>query len=144
MKRILNPILNLWFKIPEKIRFLLVGGWNTLFALSLFSFLTLMIKNYKLALIVSHFISVFHTFVNLRFFVFRANLKEGKNFWKEYGKVNMVYSIYFILNFLLLWFFVDFLRLNPIPSQIIITCLLLVFSYFSNKHFTFKNGKKKS
>ena len=140
----INPILNLWFKFPEKIRFLLVGGWNTVFAVTLFSLILELFQNYKIALVISHIISVFHTFINLRFFVFRANLKHDKNFWKEYFKVNIVYLFYFIFNFAFLWFFVEFLNIKPIISQIIITCLLLVFSYFSNKHFTFKDGKKKS
>ena len=139
----INPILNLWFKFPEKIRFLLVGGWNTVFAVTLFSLILELFQNYKIALVISHIISVFHTFINLRFFVFRANLKHDKNFWKEYFKVNIVYLFYFIFNFAFLWFFVEFLNIKPIISQIIITCILLIFSYLCNKHFTFKNGKRK-
>ena len=139
----INPILNLWFKFPEKIRFLLVGGWNTVFAIALFSLILEFLQNYKIALVISHIISVFHTFINLRFFVFRANLKHDKNFWKEYFKVNIVYLFYFIFNFAFLWFFVEFLNIKPIISQIIITCILLIFSYLCNKHFTFKNGKGK-
>jgi putative flippase GtrA len=31
---------NIWFKFPEKLRFLLVGGFNTVFAWSVFAALT--------------------------------------------------------------------------------------------------------
>jgi putative flippase GtrA len=129
-------MMHIWFKIPEKLRFLLVGGWNTLFSILLFSGLFLILKNYKFSIIISHFISVFQSFIAFRYFVFHSS-KNG-NFWHQYLKVNIIYLIYFALNFALLYVFVELLKIYPIASQIFITCILIIFSYLGNKHFTFK------
>ena len=141
--RVVPAILNLWFKIPEKLRFVLVGGWNTLFALALFALIFQFSDNYKLSLIVAHFTSVLQSFLTFRFFVFRANLNKDANFLLEYLKMNLVYLIYFGLNYFLLVLFVEIFKIYPIIAQVIITCILMVYAYIANKYFTFKNGKRK-
>jgi putative flippase GtrA len=131
--------LNKWFKIPEKIRFLIVGGWNTVFSLLVFVVILKLIGNYKLTLLVSHVIGVFNSFITFKFLVFRTR----GNFLKEYIKVNIVYVIYFILNFIMLTFAVEVLKLGEITSQVGICIILTVFSYMMNKYFTFNNGDRK-
>ena len=130
-------ILKVWFKLPEKLRFLLVGGWNTLFSIIAFAIILRVIENYKITLVLTHLISVFHSFVNLRFFVFRSR----GHFIYEYLRVNLVYLIYLILNFCMLFTSVEIFKFHALTSQIIITCILVIISYSANKHFTFKNGR---
>lgn len=130
-------ILKIWFKLPEKLRFLLVGGWNTLFSIILFGVVLHLIGDYKITLLLNHIISVFHSFVNLRFFVFRS---KG-HFLHEYIRVNIVYFVYFVLNFCMLFACVEIFKFHALISQIIITCILVIVSYLANKHFTFKNGR---
>ena len=132
-------ILKYWFKVPEKLRFLLVGGWNTLFSLLLFSFVLILIDNYKITLIISHLCSVLNSFLTFKFFVFRSS----GMFLFEYIKINLVYLLHFALNFIMLYVSVEMLKMNVIISQIIITCILTIINYFLNKNFTFKNGKTK-
>ena len=141
--RVVPAILNLWFKIPEKLRFLLVGGWNTLFSLVLFALIFATSENYKLSLVIAHFTSVLQSFLTFRFFVFRANLNKDANILMEYLKINLVYLIYFGLNYALLVLFVETFKINPIIAQVLITCILVVYAYIANKYFTFKNGKRK-
>lgn len=125
-----------WFKFPEALRFLLVGGWNTLISILLFGMVLKLMQDYKISLFISHIISVFHSFVNLRIFVFQS---KG-HFWKEYFKVNCVYTVYFLLNFVMLFASVELLKLHAFFSQSVITCILVIISYLANKHFTFKNA----
>ena len=132
-------VLNFWFKFPQKIRFLLVGGWNTFFALCLFALILKLLNNYKITLVISHLISVLQSFLTFKFFVFRSS---GK-FLHEYIKINAVYLLHFFLNFGMLYACVEILKLNTLSSQIIITCILVILNYILNKNFTFKDGKRK-
>ncbi len=128
----------LWFKIPEKLRFLIVGGWNTFFGLMVFSSLFLLIKNYKISLVFSHIVGVFQNLIVFRWLVFGSQNEKKGNFWQELWKINAVYFVYFCINFALLFVLVELLQIYPIASQILITCILVIFSYLANKHFTFK------
>ena len=133
----LQNILNFWFKINDKIRFLLVGGYNTLFSFLLFCLLqTLLggIFHYIVILLFCHLISVFNSFVSLKYFVFRS----PKNFLNEYLKVNIVYAVYFVLNALLLYSLKDLLGINIYIAQLLCIIILTVASYFSHKYFSFK------
>jgi putative flippase GtrA len=126
--------MDLWFKVPEKLRFLLVGGWNTVFSIALFSVIFLKLENYKISIVLSHIISVFQSFITFRWFVFPVK----NNFLLQYFKVNLLYLLYFALNFTLLYIMVEVLKIYPILSQIFITCILIIYSYVGNKYFTFK------
>jgi putative flippase GtrA len=130
-------ILNYWFKINDKIRFLLVGGYNTLFSFSLFCLLQNLLGNifhYIVILLFCHLISVFNSFVSLKYFVFRSS----KKFLNEYLKVNIVYAVYFVLNAMLLYVLKDLLAINIYIAQFICVIILTIASYFSHKYFSFK------
>jgi putative flippase GtrA len=133
----LQNILNFWFKINDKIRFLLVGGYNTLFSFLLFCLLQTLLSgifHYIVILLFCHLISVFNSFVSLKYFVFRS----PKNFLNEYLKVNIVYAVYFVLNALLLYSLKDLLGINIYIAQLLCVIILTVASYFSHKYFSFK------
>jgi putative flippase GtrA len=133
----LQNILNFWFKINDKIRFLLVGGYNTLFSFLLFCLLQTLLSgifHYIVILLFCHLISVFNSFVSLKYFVFRS----PKNFLNEYLKVNIVYAVYFVLNALLLYSLKDLFGINIYIAQLLCIIILTVASYFSHKYFSFK------
>lgn len=131
--------LDFWFKFPQKLRFLLVGGWNTLFSLLLFTLIFEVIQNYKTTLVISHLASVLQSFLTFKVFVFRS---QG-NFLKEYIKINLVYLIYFVINFALLFVAIQILNIYAVTAQLFITCLMVILSYLMNKYFTFNNVKRK-
>ena len=131
--------LNFWFKIPQKLRFLMVGGWNTLFSFFLFVLIFAKLQNYKLTLVISHLISVLQSFLTFKIFVF----KSKGNFLKEYIKINIVYLIYFIINFILLFVAIQILGIYAVTAQLFITAIMVTLSYLMNKHFTFSNVKRK-
>jgi putative flippase GtrA len=134
---VIKNILNFWFTINDKIRFLLVGGYNTLFSFLLFCLLQTLFKgifHYIVILLFCHLISVFNSFITLKYFVFRS----PKNFLSEYLKVNIVYGVYFVLNALLLYSLKDLLGINIYIAQLICVIILTTASYFSHKYFSFK------
>ncbi len=50
----------------------------------------------------------------------------------------LVFFVNVILNYIGLKFFVDFLGFYPTPSNMIVSSLTIIVSYFSQKHYTFK------
>jgi len=133
----IKKILNFWFKFDEKLRFILVGGYNTVCSYLIFFVLNYFFSkqlHYLAILTFSYLISVSNSFINLRFFVFqsRGNLR------KEYLKVNLVYFGYFILNFISLFILKDLLNFEVLTAQLICVITLSIITYFFHKYFSFK------
>lgn len=132
--------LKLFFRIPEKIRFLLIGGANTVIGFFVFSALYMLFQehiHYLLILILSNFIAVIFAFLMLKFLVFQTK----KNYLKEFVRCYITYLGMLILNMILLYLCSDILIMPVIFSQFLITLLLVVISYLSHKHFSFKTTK---
>ena len=47
-----------------------------------------------------------------------------------------------ILNYICLKIFVDIMGWYPTPSQVLTTVIIILFNYFSQRHFSFKGNKK--
>lgn len=137
MKNLISKLFNFWFKIDRRVRFILVGGYNTVFALSLFYLLENYFGasfHYMAILLATHVIGIFNSFLTLRIFVF-----ESKNsLLKEYLKVNVVYCGYFFANAALLFCLHEILLLDILLSQFLCVLILTIASYFAHKHFSFK------
>jgi len=54
----------------------------------------------------------------------------------------LVAAICFVLNYILLKTFVEVLGWYPTPSQIVTVAIVVLFSYLSQKHFSFRNKKE--
>ncbi len=133
----INKLLELFFIIPEKIRYILVGGFNTLLSFAIFYVLYLLLQNkihYSFILILNFFISVFISFSLLRFFVF----KSKGNFLKEYIRCNISYTILLFLNLILLTIMVDYFKIKIILSQFILTIFIAIIGFVIHKNFSFK------
>ena len=136
--KIIDKIFALWFRLNEKLRYLLVGGYNTVFAFLFFCFLEFLfgqILHYLAILLLCHVVTVLNSFLTFRFFVFRSR----KNIFHEYIKINIVYAGYYFANATLLYFLIDWLKVNILLSQFICISILTVITYFAHKYFSFKN-----
>jgi len=112
---LVNKALSYLFSIHKKLRYLLVGVYNTVLAYGLFVILEIFLRdsiNYLTILCIAHFIATFNSFVTFRVFVFRS---QG-HFWKEFVKVNIVYLLYLVLNVALLFFLKTMLGMNLFVS----------------------------
>ena len=137
----INLLLKIFFKLPEKIRFVLVGGFNTVFGFSFFALLySLLYSNthYLVILIFSNFVAMTVAFFMLKFFVFRTK----HNYLKELLRCFTTYSVIFSLNSALLYLLVDLLNCHVIASQFFITIIIVILSYMGHKHFSFKISNK--
>lgn len=125
-----------WFNISDKIRFLLVGGFNASVSFAIYSLICLFIGNglYQLALIIAWVLSSIVSFSTQKFLVFRGN-----GFWlKEYCKCCTTWFFSYIINAILLETFVKFLDLNVYLAQIIATLFCAIFNYILFKRFAFR------
>lgn len=137
MNLLLNKAGRIWASVPEKLKFLLVGGYNTAFGYGLFCGLQYFLGahlHYLIILILVHIISVFNSFISLRFLVF---LSKG-HFWQEYVRVNIVYLGYLLLNILLLYLLKDLFKINLFVAQLICIVSLVCLTYVAHKKFSFK------
>lgn len=130
-----RKIENLWFTWPQKLRFLLVGGFNTVFSYGLF---VLMVAGlgipYQAAIAVGYVISTNVSIFTMRYYVFRS----CGNLRREYAKAFGVYLATMFLNYVFMYLTVDVWSVNEILAQGIYTVIITVFTYLMHKYFSFR------
>ena len=132
-------IENFWFqKIPEKLRFLLVGGFNTVFAYAVYALLLLVLKlPYLLALIVQYFITVNVSIATMRYYVFQSKGDMIKEFLKAWS----VYIGLFFANSFGLAFLVEICKIDELWAQGIYLTFSTIVTYILHKYFSFKKKR---
>jgi len=124
------------FKRPA--RYLIVGAWNTVFGLALFSILYLVVGQelgYIAVLTVAQVVAVLQAHATQRFFVWRSHAPYPG----ELLRFSAVYAATFLANVLLLALAVDTLGLPVLPSQWTIGGALIVLTYFVQRAWTFRD-----
>jgi putative flippase GtrA len=119
----------------EKVRFVLVGLWNTGFGFLVFGgFLSAFGEGlYWLALVFSHIISSSLAFVLYRRWVFRVTGFAVTDF----VRFHIVYLSSFALNAVLLVLFVTVGGVPPLLAQAICQVLVLLVNFLGHKYFSF-------
>lgn len=133
-------VWNWWFKLPDKIRFLLVGGFNACVQYALYALIIYFWgqQQYQVALILSWIISTISSFTTQKIFVFCTHGKL-KDWLREYIKCLGTWILAYIINAVILELLVNLLELNPYIAQIIAISCTTVTSYIMMKHFAFKH-----
>lgn len=134
--RLYFKVENLWFKkVPEKLRYLLVGGFNTVFAYCVYAFLLVLLKlPYLLALIVQYFITVNVSIATMRYYVFRSKGDIICEFLKAWS----VYIGLFFANTVGLSFLVEVCHIDELWAQGIYLTFSTILTYILHKYFSFK------
>ena len=135
MKKIYFKLEKFWFNIPQKLRFLLVGGFNTVFTYVFFVLLVSVLDiSYKIAIVVCYIISTNVSIFTQRYYVFRSfgNLKQ------EYIKAWKVYITTMLLNYMFMYIAVDILKANELISQALFSTIIVIITYIMHKYYTFK------
>lgn len=123
----------------EKLLYLIVGGWNTLFGYGIFvclHYLFLTLFNYIVILVISYIVSITNAYIGYKLFVF----KTRGNILQEYFKFYIVYGGAFVFNLIALPFFVEILLWDIYLAQAIITLATIIGSYTMHKKFSFKGS----
>ncbi len=140
--KLLGAVWNWWFRLPDKLRFLLVGGFNATVSYILYVLMILWwgAQYYQMALMWSWIISSFSSFTTQKIFVFCTRGKWSK--WiKEYIKCLGVWVTSYIINAVILELLVNGIKMNPYIGQIIATACTTITGYILMKYFAFNNKK---
>ncbi len=121
----------------QEIRFLLVGGLNTIVGYGLYVILVFFNINYLIANTISTIIGVLHSYLWNRFFTFKSKEKA----FKEILKFISVYIISYLLGMGTLFVFKEVLNLSPYIAGFINLFITTLISWFGHKYFSFKNSK---
>lgn len=126
----------MWFKLPDKFRFLLVGGYNSAFSYIIFALALHIIgqEHYQICVALQWIISSVFSFINQKIFVFCT---KG-NWFQEYFKCCATWVISYICNAILLELLVRVFIKNVYISQLISILFAAVVTYVLFKHFAFK------
>jgi len=130
-------VFRFWMKFPEKIRYLLVGGYNTVISLGLYELFLWLWNRHQLALFLSFFVSSINSYWTQKIYVFNTRGKVAK----EYFRCLFSWGVSYGLNVILLEVFVR-LGMNPRVAQIPALALVTINSYLMLKYIAFQNHKK--
>jgi putative flippase GtrA len=122
----------------QRVLFLIVGGLNTAFSTALFAGLVLAFGPRvpsAVSLVLAWLISLVTVFVVYRQLVFRH--RDG-HWFVALLRFASVSIVSLLVNAALLTLLVDIAHWPPIPVQIGITVVIVVFNYFGHKYFSFR------
>ena len=121
------------------IRYLLAGGWNTVFGVGLYTAVYELWGtpgNYLFWAVLVNILAITNAFLCYKFFVFRT---KG-NFLREYLKCYLVYGAGALLGLAGLFLLVSIAGMNPVLANILITGITVILSYFGHKYFSFRRS----
>lgn len=139
---------NLWFKFPEKLRYLLVGGFNTVLAYSLLVFLDFTFEKINsaialnlskevvanIALIVQYIITINISFTTMRYYVFRSH----GNWKKEWLKAWSVYIFIYMINAPIMTLLMYVFNLVTWQAQAIYLIFSTIVTFLLHKYYSFR------
>ncbi|WP_457101026.1 GtrA family protein [Microbacterium sp. P5_E9] len=123
----------------QRIRFLMVGGTNTIVGYAVFAALATWVfadvyLGYLVSLVISYVIAITLAFVLYRRFVF---VVKG-NVVGDFIRFVSVYIVAILANAAALPLLVEVLRLHPLPAQAIVLIATTVLSFVGHKYFSFR------
>lgn len=124
-------------KTKKPIKYLVVGGWNTVFGyFSTIGFYKLFAAYLHIILIatMTNILTISMSFATYKLLVFQT---EG-NWWKEYARSYVVYGLAAIISIMGLWVLVDVFHVDIWISQGLVMIIVVIMSYFGHDRYTFK------
>jgi len=121
----------------QPLRFLVVGGWNTVTSYLVFALLYYLFSPYAHYLVIlaaATVVNITNAFLCYKFIVFRTR----GNYLREYLRFYTVYAVPIGLGLFLMTLAIEVLKMNPYLAQALITLGMTVVSYFGHKHFSFR------
>ncbi len=137
----------IWFKFPQKIRFLLVGGFNTVVSwviLNLLNFALIKIMPdiskiivANMALFIQYVLTINLSFITMRYYVFQSH----GPFIKEWIKAVSTYVFMWGINAPVLSLMIDLLSMDLWLAQGIYLIFSTILIFILHKHYSFCEKK---
>jgi len=130
-------LYNLWCKLPDKLRFLLVGGYNAAFSYLIYIIAVKLLGegHYQICVALQWSISSIFSFINQKIFVFCT---KG-NWIKEYLKCCTTWVVSYFLNAIILELIVKYVSKNVYIDQLVSIFIVSIVTYVLFKYFAFKH-----
>lgn len=123
-----------WFaNFSEKLRFILVGGFNTVVSYLLFVGLNL-IFTYQWTLIITYGLAINLSIFTMRYYVFNSS----GNLWQQYSKAWVTYLGMIGLNYVFLYVTIDIIGQEAWVAQAEYTLLSTIALYLMHKKVNFR------
>ena len=126
------------------VRYLCVGGWNTVFGMGVYALLHTAFgekTHYLLLAIPANILAITNAFICYKLFVFKTS---GTNLLLEYLRCYLVYGGGALVNMGILWLAVSYWGWHPSLANILATTIITIISYFGHKLFTFRMSNRHS
>lgn len=120
------------------LRFLLIGGWNTLFGVGLYTVVYRFYGehvHYLLLTVPVQFLAITQAFLCYKFLVFRVRQTA---WFAEYLRCFLIYGLSALLTTALFWLCVSGLNLSPILGNLAATAIVTLVSFLGHQAFTFR------
>ena len=144
-------IENIWFKLPEKLRYLLVGGFNTVFAYGVLNALDWILRYFNeyykwqfspelianAALFVQYIITINVSVATMRYYVFQSH----GSWQKEFAKAWSVYVFLYLINAPILTFLMLLFGLETWSAQGIYLFFSTIVTFILHKYFSFRSKR---
>lgn len=132
-------------KHERKLRFILVGAWNTVFGYFVFLLLhnlLLMVFStrqmaYMIAMVLSFVVSVLNAFVWHKVYTFQSRAR-GMALLRELARFSSTYISVLVLSLLLLPIFVEIFGFSPKLAGALVILVCTAISYFGHSRFSFR------
>ena len=145
MKKLYLWAEKIWFRFPQKLRFLLVGGFNTVFAYLVLNLLNilfgLLLKDAfspvviaNLALIIQYILTINVSFITMRYYVFQSH----GNWRKEWLKAWSVYIFLYLINAPILTFMMAVLGWSTWLAQGVYLIFSTIITFLLHKYYSFR------
>ena len=118
----------------QEIRFLFVGGLNTVVGYGLYALLLFLNINYLIANTFSTIIGVLHSYLWNRYFTFKSREKASK----ELLKFISVYILSYLIGMGTLFCFKEIFNISPYLAGLLNLIITTLISWFGHKYFSFK------
>jgi putative flippase GtrA len=132
-------VSRVWRAHRERLMFLIVGGWNTVFGYAVFALLYLAYNGtlpLTAIIVIAYVVSVVNNFFTYKYIVFRT---QGRKL-REALRFLVIYTPSLVANLIVLPLALKYLPLNAYVIQAIYTFVVLVLTYFGHKYFTFRHS----
>lgn len=124
------------FAKNEKLRFLIVGAYNTAFGYATFVVLYFLLRDhwhYLAIALLSHVIAVTNAFIMHRKIVFRAQ----DALWSSFLRFNLSTVAAMLFSMAGMALLVEVFSIGPLFAQALMICATVVVTYFLHRHYTF-------
>lgn len=145
---------SIWFRFPEKLRYLLVGGFNTVLSYSLLNLLDWTFNrinqaqgwNFPRELVANVALLIQYTItINISVFTMRRYVFQSHGQWKkEFAKAWSVYIFIYLINAPSMTLLMVVFGLSTWAAQGIYLVFSTILTFILHKYFSFRKTEKDS